>query len=73
MFDIVNYSSHTGTFSAVNGLQLGGYQFSIHYNANAVELQVDSLLSATPEPGTWLMISCGLLALGLMQRRRRAA
>ena len=60
-----NYGSHTGAFSSVNfaGL-MQGLTFSTIYNPNGVEIDINGgTVSATPEPGTWLMFAGGCCAL----------
>jgi hypothetical protein len=50
-------------FEVENGAGLSG---------NPLGLQVNSLLSAVPEPGTWMLMILGLGAVGFVMRRREA-
>ena len=73
-FDILNASSVTGTFAAIDGANLGnGYTFEVEYQANQVDLVVNGpVSSATPEPGTWAMLLGGLgIMAGVYYRRQR--
>jgi fibronectin-binding autotransporter adhesin len=70
-FGVMNFASRTGTFSTVNGLDLGsGYRFHVQYNPGNVTLEVTS---ATPEPGSWAMLAIGLGVIGLTRRIRPRA
>jgi len=51
-------------FQVENGSGLSG---------NPLGLQVNSLLSAVPEPGTWMLMILGLGAVGFAMRRRQTS
>jgi hypothetical protein len=71
-FDVVNFASSSGTFSTVNGLNLGsGLTFQIQYQPTDVLLVVNgSSGSSAPEPGTWVLIALGCLGIILSRARR---
>lgn len=55
---------NTIEFEVENGSGLSG---------NPLGLQVNSLLSAVPEPGTWMLMILGLGAVGFAMRRRQTS
>jgi len=73
MFDILNASSLSGTFSTVNGIGINSSEeFSVIYNATNVTLDVVSTAdsdaggagpASTPEPASLLLLATGLIAL----------
>jgi hypothetical protein len=71
-FDVVNFASSSGTFSTVNGLDLGnGFAFQVEYQPTDVLLVVNgSSGPSAPEPGTWVLIALGCLGIILSRARR---
>jgi hypothetical protein len=87
-YDIMDFTSLTGTFAQVNTLNTLGpnLAFDVVYNANDILLtvvdppggtvigSVGRTGSAVPEPGTWaLLLAMGLYGSGLFLRARRKA
>lgn len=60
--------TRTGSFDTVNAT---GYQLSLSYGAHDVTATVTAI-TPVPEPGTWALMTAGLLAVGGIARRRRA-
>jgi hypothetical protein len=70
-FDVLNYGSRTGTFTSVNGLNLGsGYTFQLQYNANDLVLTVNNT-QAAPEPGSRTLFACGVGIIAVSRFIRR--
>jgi len=62
---------YQGTFNPGSDSSFGnGFTFKEINTGSAIELEV---VTATPEPSTWLMLAAGLLALGALELRRRNA
>lgn len=61
-------------FFGFNGLSTGaGYVFDSQLNAQSDVYRINFEVSAVPEPGTYGLLSAGLLAVALVARRRRVA
>jgi len=61
-FDLFNFTSQTGTFSAINFVD-AGYGGTFDYASGVLTV------TAIPEPTTWALLGCGLLATLLLRRR----
>jgi MYXO-CTERM domain-containing protein len=70
----------SGSGVAGNANYAWAYHFGLGYQSlaekgvpsQAIALRDGDVLAAVPEPSTWAMAAAGLLALGRLQRRRRA-
>lgn len=63
-YALVNFTSQSGTFSAINFLQ-AGVDGTFDYSTGVLTL------TAIPEPSTWALICVGLAALAFARRCRR--
>ena len=62
--------SVTGTFSTVNGLDLGnGKIFELDYGASGLTLTVAAVPVEVPEPGMIAILCVGIAGLAFMRRR----
>ena len=70
LYDLIEFDSHEGMFSSYSfdGLT-GGYDASILYTANGVELSLVAV--PVPEPETYALMLAGLGLMGWMTRRRK--
>ena len=67
-FQFMQFSSLTGAFANLNGLNIGGgLFFSQVVTASGISLVVGS---EVPEPGTWLLLGLGLAAIAARRRLR---
>jgi autotransporter-associated beta strand protein len=68
--DLFDWTTTTGSFSAINGTDLGG-----GYSWDTSNLYSTGVITVVPEPGTWalLMVAGGLGMLGILRRRSRQA
>jgi hypothetical protein len=65
VFNIINYQSHTGTFSSVNLPTING-----HFNVNYASTGVTLTTVVVPEPSTLSLLGLGVIALIVARRRR---
>ena len=75
IFQVMTYSGFSGTFSTINGLNLGnGLTLIPVYNPGDFELRAQgSSVAATPEPSSIAFLVTGLGVLGLYRRRKAKA
>ncbi len=63
-----------GEFAGFNGLVTGaGYVFNSQLAATSGVYRIDFAVTSVPEPGTYGLLSAGLMAMAWVARRRRAA
>ena len=63
-----------GEFAGYNGLTTGaGYVFNSQLSAASEVYRIDFAVASVPEPGTYGLLSAGLLAVAWVARRRRRA
>ncbi|MBI1925276.1 PEP-CTERM sorting domain-containing protein [Candidatus Poribacteria bacterium] len=71
-FEILRSNSLSGTFTTINGLDLGGGFFlQPTYSATSLTLVAQQGSEPIPEPSTWLLLAVGLIGLVSYQYRRR--
>jgi hypothetical protein len=73
-FKIMNWTSFTGSFATVNGLNFGvGLFFTLDYGTDGLTLTVaGDQIAAAPEPGMLALFLCGGLLIVVAARRRPA-
>jgi adhesin HecA-like repeat protein len=62
---LITYTSHSGIFGAINGLNFDRYTLTPVYDVTEFDLKVGVNGPDVPEPSTWLTVLCGLVLLGV--------